>query len=106
MVREDFILKNLKVSVEAMYPVLSVQRAYLFMALRDMTSAATRLNLIGPLEAAVLQVRFLNWLGVELGLRVRIELRVELAVEIRISVPQNGNPRTDYTRARFSSIWV
>lgn len=38
-----------------------VQRAYLFMALRDMTSAATRLNLIGPLEAAVLQVSFLKW---------------------------------------------
>ncbi|GAQ78555.1 urease accessory protein F [Klebsormidium nitens] len=33
----------------------TAQRAYLFMALRDMTSAATRLNLIGPLEAAILQ---------------------------------------------------
>ncbi|ETN03298.1 hypothetical protein PPTG_16331 [Phytophthora nicotianae INRA-310] len=31
------------------------QRMYLFMTTRDMLSAATRLNLVGPLEAAKLQ---------------------------------------------------
>ncbi|XP_071693337.1 urease accessory protein F [Rutidosis leptorrhynchoides] len=33
------------------------QRAFMFMAMRDITSAATRLNLVGPLGGAVLQHR-------------------------------------------------
>ncbi|KAK8366648.1 hypothetical protein V6Z12_A02G133600 [Gossypium hirsutum] len=33
------------------------QRAYIFMTMRDVISAATRLNLVGPLGAAVLQHR-------------------------------------------------
>lgn len=36
---------------------LSSQRAYLFVTLRDLLSAATRLNVIGPLEAAMLHRR-------------------------------------------------
>ncbi|KAL3698896.1 hypothetical protein R1sor_012972 [Riccia sorocarpa] len=34
---------------------ITAQRSYLFMGLRDILSAATRLNLTGPLEAAKLQ---------------------------------------------------
>jgi len=36
-------------------PALNAARGYLYAALRDVLSAATRLNLIGPLEAAGLQ---------------------------------------------------
>lgn len=36
---------------------VTAQRAYLFLNLRDVLSAATRLNLIGPMEAALLQHR-------------------------------------------------
>lgn len=35
----------------------TAQRAYLFVTMRDVISAATRLNLVGPLGAAVLQHR-------------------------------------------------
>lgn len=35
----------------------TAQRAYLFLTLRDVLSAATRLNLVGPMEAAMLQHR-------------------------------------------------
>ncbi|MCO5612941.1 hypothetical protein L7F22_067214 [Adiantum nelumboides] len=34
---------------------MTAQRAYLFVTLRDMLSAATRLNIVGPLEAAQMQ---------------------------------------------------
>lgn len=33
----------------------STQKAYMFVTMRDVISAATRLNLVGPLGAAVLQ---------------------------------------------------
>lgn len=36
---------------------LTAQRAFLFLSLRDVLSAATRLNLVGPMEAALLQHR-------------------------------------------------
>lgn len=36
---------------------VAAQRAYLYLTLRDVLSAATRLNLVGPLEAALLQHR-------------------------------------------------
>lgn len=36
---------------------VSAQRAYLYLTLRDVLSAATRLNLVGPMEAALLQHR-------------------------------------------------
>lgn len=35
----------------------TAQRAYLYLTLRDVLSAATRLNLVGPMEAALLQHR-------------------------------------------------
>lgn len=37
------------------FDITASQRAYLFITMRDVISAATRLNLIGPLGAAVLQ---------------------------------------------------
>jgi hypothetical protein len=84
--KKIYIQKDLKVNWrEPKSQSFFRQRAYLFMALRDMTSAATRLNLIGPLEAAILQVSFLNW-----------KLISELEADF------NGiNPCTDYTLARF-----
>lgn len=36
---------------------VTAQRAYLYLTLRDVLSAATRLNLVGPMEAALLQHR-------------------------------------------------
>lgn len=39
---------------------LTAQRAFLFLTLRDVLSAATRLNLVGPMEAALLQHRHAN----------------------------------------------